>query len=178
MAQHEEIHCPIWSALDDFNDGQMQQIAIRRLGLDITGVLTESKRLLSLFGAMVMGVLFQPETWAKLDIRQRNNRFVDEWESFFKRWRLLTVNRDWNDLYDYGIDIINLNDHYEAFLLDLFGLIYGPEAKGDIEVFLWENEKLKSVGDPGEEQDLSKPKNFAYYFKDKYDKPDIKPSLN
>jgi len=177
MAQHE-VHSPIDAAIHEFEDGCNNHLAIKELGVDLTGLFAESKRLLSLFGGMVMGVLHQPERWTSLDIRQKNHRFIDDWESFFKRWRLLTVNRDWNDLYDYGIDIINLNDHYEAFLLDLFGLIYGPEAKGDIEVFLWENEKLKSVGDPGEEQDLSKPKKFAYYFKDKYDKPDIKPSFN
>ena len=177
MAQHE-VHSPIDSAIQDFKLGCLNHSSIKELGVDLTGFFAESKRLLSLFGGMVMGVLHQPERWTEIDIRQKNHRFIDDWESFFQRWLLLAEASDDIELEDFGVYVIEVYDHYEDFLLNLFGLIYGPEAKDDIEVFLWENEKLKSVGDPGEEQDLRSPYNFAYYFKERYDKPNFKPSLN
>ena len=177
MAQHE-VHSPIDSAIQDFKLGCLNHSSIKELGVDLTGFFAESKRLLSLFGGMVMGVLHQPERWTEIDIRQKNHRFIDDWESFFQRWLLLAEATDWSELGAFGVDIIHVNDHYETFLLDIFGLIYGPEAKEEIEGFLGENDSMIYYYEDGTIRDLRSPYNFAYYFKERYDKPNIKPSLN
>lgn len=167
MIQKAE-HNPISAALEPFRAGIIQVEAARRWGVDLSGMLIEDRKLLTLFGAMVMGTMKRPEAWQELDIQQKYSPFVDQWESFFDMWLRHEQSSVYSPLYKIGIDVINFRNPYQDFILDIFGLIYGPEVREMVCVFLWEN-STSVYWINGEKFDLRTAYNFAIYFKDNFD---------
>lgn len=169
---------PEESVLIPFKGYLIEMEAAKKWGVDLSGAFATERRLLELFGAMVMGSTKRPEKWRASDIRHKFYPGVGQWENFFERWlNEVNVNR-YSALFQLGIDIINFSNPYEWVLIDLIGFIYGPEAEEEVKYFIFENENMILHYRDKPSKDLRSPAAFAQYFKMNYDTAIYKYSLN
>ena len=164
-------HNPINAALIPFKARLLRMEAAKKWGVDMTGLVANERRLLMIFGAMAMGNMRYPEYWKYGDIRQVYHPLADQWECFFETWLKSAVGPEYVALHDLGIDIIGFENPYEILLLQLFGLLYGPEVEEEIKGFLWENNSMIYYHPDGTIKDLRDPRDFGTYFKENYDTP-------
>ena len=167
MRQETEQN-PINAALIPFKARVMRIGLAKKLGVDVSGMVTESRRLLCLFGAMVMGTAKKPELWRETNIMQAYYPCLDQWEMFFDSWMQSVSQEKKDSLNAIGINVDGLDDPYEILLLEILDLVYGAGVGEEVRMWLYENETAYYELD-GKMYDLRGVVPFSEYFKEKYD---------